>query len=99
MLSSEREGNKMGKRLKSGIKEVRKTVKRKARNLLAKKQLKQLLKQAGRSIAAKAQDVGEMIRKAVSAIDKASERGILHKNTAARKKSRLLIRFNKTKTS
>lgn len=34
--------------------------------------------------------------RAMIAIDKAVTKGILHKNTAARKKSRLTLRFNKS---
>lgn len=36
-----------------------------------------------------------LTRRAVSTIDKAVKRGILHRNTAARKKSRLMIALNK----
>ncbi len=35
------------------------------------------------------------LRRAISLIDKAVKRGILHKNTANRKKSRLMIALNK----
>jgi len=37
----------------------------------------------------------EDLRVAISKIDKAAKKGILHKNTAARKKSRLMKKFNK----
>ncbi|MDW8107379.1 MAG: 30S ribosomal protein S20 [Armatimonadota bacterium] len=37
----------------------------------------------------------EVLRRAVSIIDKAVKRGILHKNTGNRKKSRLMIALNK----
>ena len=36
------------------------------------------------------------LRKALVLLDKAVTKGVLHKNTAARKKSRLTKRFNKT---
>lgn len=39
----------------------------------------------------------EMVRQAVSALDRAWERGVLHKNTVARKKSRLMRRLNAAK--
>lgn len=35
------------------------------------------------------------LRKALRALDKAVTKGVIHKNTAARKKSRLTKRFNK----
>ncbi|MDW8107767.1 MAG: 30S ribosomal protein S20 [Armatimonadota bacterium] len=37
----------------------------------------------------------EALRRAISIIDKAVKRGILHKNTGNRKKSRLMIALNK----
>ena len=37
----------------------------------------------------------EMTRKAVSALDKAAEKDIIHKNNASRRKSRLMLRLNK----
>jgi len=35
----------------------------------------------------------EAIREAVSALDKAAEKGVIHKNNAARRKSRLMKRL------
>ena len=37
----------------------------------------------------------EAVRIAVSALDKAAEKGIIHKNNAARRKSRLMKRLSK----
>ncbi len=39
----------------------------------------------------------EMVRQAISALDRAWERGVLHKNTVARKKSRLMRRLNEAR--
>ena len=36
---------------------------------------------------------------AIKSIDKAAAKGILHKNTAARKKSALTVKLNKAKVS
>ena len=82
---------------RKGLKNVRKTKKRHARNVREKNILKSALKAARSAVATKAADVLDQIKKAVSIIDKAAERGILHKNTASRKISRLLRQFNKTK--
>jgi small subunit ribosomal protein S20 len=41
------------------------------------------------------EQAGLKLRNAVVAIDKAVTKGVLHKNTASRKKSRLTKRFNK----
>lgn len=37
----------------------------------------------------------EQLRQAIRTIDKAVTKGVLHPNTAARKKSRLQLRFNR----
>lgn len=41
----------------------------------------------------------ETLRQAIRTIDKAVTKGVLHPNTAARKKSRLQLRFNRTVAS
>ena len=77
------------KRLKSGKKRVRSSEKRRVRNLLAKNAIKKALKAAEKAIKDKKTEAKELVKKAVSVLDKAVERGIIHKNKAARKKSRL----------
>ncbi len=47
--------------------------------------------------AGKLDEAEEMVRRAVSALDRAWERGVLHKNTVARKKSRLMRRLNEAR--
>ena len=87
----------MAVRSKSGIKRAKTSKKRKERNLSAKQAIKTAFKLAEKAMQAKSGDVNELIKKAVSAIDKAVQRGILHKNKVARKKSRLMLKFNKSK--
>lgn len=72
-----------------GLKNVRKAKKRHARNVREKKTLKLALKTARAAVASKAADILEKVRKAISVIDKAAERGIIHANKAARLKSRI----------
>ena len=38
----------------------------------------------------------EEVKKALSALDKAAHKGVIHKNNAARRKSRLMARVNST---
>lgn len=40
----------------------------------------------------------EEVKKALSALDKAAHKGVIHKNNAARKKSRLMAKINSTIT-
>jgi small subunit ribosomal protein S20 len=44
--------------------------------------------------AGKAVEANEALQDAVSALDKAAEKGVIHKNNAARRKSRLMLAVN-----
>lgn len=41
----------------------------------------------------------EAVTTAISALDKAAKKGVIHRNTAARRKSRLMKKLNKAKLS
>jgi len=84
-------------RSKSAKKRVKTSKQRQARNLAAKKEIKKAFKAAERAIASKSGEAGNLVRKAISVIDKAVQRGIIHKNKAARRKSRLILKYNKIK--
>ena len=64
-------------------------------NKAIKSNLKTVVKKADAAIAAGAADKEAAVMAAVSAIDKAASKGVLHKNTAARKISRMAKRANK----
>ena len=64
-------------------------------NKAIKSNLKTVVKKADAAIAAGAADKEAAVVAAVSAIDKAASKGVLHKNTAARKVSRMAKRANK----
>ena len=85
--------------IKSQIKRNRQNEKRRARNRVYVGGARTYVKKARQAIdAAKAgskdEDAREATLKAISALDKAAEKGILHKNNAARRKSRLMKRLN-----
>jgi small subunit ribosomal protein S20 len=80
----------MATRSKSAKKRVKTSKKRKNRNILAKKEIKTAFKAAERAIATKSDEAKKLISKAISIIDKTVQKGIIHKNRASRKKSRLL---------
>ena len=44
--------------------------------------------------AGREEEAREAVRRAASALDKAAEKGIIHKNNAARRKSRLMRQLN-----
>ena len=66
-----------------------------AHNKAIKSNLKTVVKKADAAISAGAADKDEKIKVAVSALDKAAAKGVLHKNTASRKASRLAKAANK----
>ena len=60
-----------------------------------KKQKSDSVKKADAAIESKDANAGEAVKAAVKKIDQATAKGILHKNTAAHKKSALVTRLNK----
>lgn len=82
---------------KSAMKRVKTSKQRQARNLAVKGEIKRTFKSAEKAIAGKSAEASDLVKKAVSVIDKAVQRGMVHKNKANRKKSRLLLKYNKTK--
>ncbi|MFH1542500.1 MAG: 30S ribosomal protein S20 [bacterium] len=82
-------------RSKSAKKRVRQAVKRTARNREAKRQIKLAIKAVERAVLNKGADVQDLLKNLFSVVDKAVERGIVHRNKAARQKSRLSKKVNK----
>ena len=82
--------------IKSSKKRVLIAERNRQRNVAVKSEIKTAIKKA--LVAAQAKD-SEAVSSALSAVyklcDKAVGKGILHKNTAARKKSRLTVAINK----
>ena len=64
-------------------------------NKAIKSNLKTVVKKANAAIAANAADKDAVVKVAVSTIAKAQSKGVVHKNTAARKISRMATRANK----
>ena len=65
-----------------------------ARNKRVRSDLRTAIKKADAAIAANAADKADVVKVAVKKIDAATNRGILHKNNAARKKSRFTNMLN-----
>lgn len=49
--------------------------------------------------AGKLTEADQALQNAVSALDKAAEKGVIHKNNAARRKSRLMLALNKARAT
>ena len=85
----------MALRHKSAQKRHRQSLKRRALNRSRKSTVKTFVKKAVEAAHASAENALEMQRKAESLIDRAAKGSTMHRNTAARKKSRLAKRINK----
>ena len=81
--------------IKSAIKRVKVAEKRRMQNKMIKSALRTEIKKVDLAIEAGAEGVKEMARKTQKAIDQAASKGILHKNTAARRNSRIAKAMNK----
>ena len=78
--------------IKSQIKRNRQTVKRQERNKAVRSELRTRTKRAVGAIEDGAEDSEEKLRLAIKRIDKAAAKGVIHKNQAANRKSRLMKR-------
>ncbi len=76
-------------KIKSAIKNIRKSEKKHLQNQIKKSQFKTAVKKALVS-AQKGEDASKLLSEAFSKLDKAAKTGAIHKNQAARRKSRLV---------
>ena len=81
--------------IKSAKKRVSVIVAKTAHNKAQKSSLKTTVKKAELSLASNAVNSVEAVRKAIKTIDQATAKGIIHKNTASRKKSALALKLNR----
>lgn len=78
------------------MKDVKKSRMNRLRNLDTKSKIKTFVKKTKATAATnEAENTTKLLRESSSIIDKAAERGIIHKNAAARRKSRLAKAVNK----
>jgi len=83
---------------KSAKKALRQSFRRKARNLIYRDKIKSLLKEVRNLVSQKkVEEAKSLIAKIYQALDKAAKKGVIKKNTASRKKSRILNLINKAK--
>ena len=83
---------------KSALKRLRSAERRRLRNRMYIGRARTTVKKARRLIAQGKLDEAQVaVRAAVVALDKAAEKGIIHKNNAARRKSRLMRHLNQAR--
>jgi small subunit ribosomal protein S20 len=84
-----------GARTPSALKRVRQSLRRRAINRRTRSETKTLVQQASEIALGRGDGDGpEAVKAAISALDKAAEKGIIHPNNAARRKSRLMTKVN-----
>jgi len=83
-------------RTKSAMKQLRKSLKRREINRRNLSRLRTYIKKLRRAIeAGDAQLARELLPQTISIIDKSIQKGVIHRNAAARYKSRLTILVNR----
>ena len=80
--------------IKSAKKRVNVIATKTLRNKVLNSALKTAIKKADAAIESNAADKAEVVKVAVKKIDQAVTKGILHKNTAARRKSQYAAKMN-----
>lgn len=88
----------MPKKSKSVLKAARAAERKRLRNKSVKTATKTWVTRAEKAIAAgDLEAAGILVVRAISALDKAAEKGVIHPNNAARRKARLMKKFNQAK--
>ena len=80
--------------IKSQIKRNRQNLVRRERNKAVRSELKTRTRSATLAAETGADDAEESLRRALKRIDMAAAKGVIHKNEAARRKSRLMAKVN-----
>jgi small subunit ribosomal protein S20 len=85
--------------IRSQIKRNRQNERRRLRNKSVRSELRTRTKAAVATAEAGAEEAGEALRLAVRRIDKAAAKGVIHKNQAANRKSRLMRRVARSEAA
>ncbi|MHB1133684.1 MAG: 30S ribosomal protein S20 [Chloroflexota bacterium] len=81
---------------KSALKAIRVSEKRRLHNKAARSRMRTTIKKAEGVLAAgETQETAQAVLAALSIIDRTASKGVIHRNQAARRKSRLMKRLNK----
>jgi len=82
--------------IRSALKRIRSSEKKRQRNRVFRSSARTYVKKARLLIAeqGKTEESETAVRQAISALDKAAQKGVIHKNNAARRKSHLMKMLN-----
>jgi small subunit ribosomal protein S20 len=73
---------------------IRVAERRRVRNRAIKSAVKTFIRKAERGITTATEDSAELVVQAISRLDKAASKGVLHPRNVARRKSRLMKKLN-----
>lgn len=76
--------------IKSAIKRVRTNETKNAQNAHMRSTMRSTVKKAEQALLNKDENTSDSVKAAIKQVEKAASKGLIHKNTAARKKSRLM---------
>ncbi|OQY11036.1 MAG: 30S ribosomal protein S20 [Desulfobacteraceae bacterium 4572_19] len=74
---------------KSAKKRAKQNEKKRLRNKVIRTTMKTAIKNVRQAVESKSEDILNILNNAISVIDKSAKKGIIHRNTASRNKSRL----------
>jgi small subunit ribosomal protein S20 len=84
--------------LKSAMKRIRSSRRKAAYNQIARSTARTYVKKVRNLIEeGKLEEAQEAVKQAISALDKATQKGVIHRNNAARRKSRLMKQLNQAR--
>lgn len=84
--------------IQSQIKRNKQNEKRRLRNRTARGSARSAVIKARAALEANAPETKDVVLKAISELDKAAEKGVIHKNNAARRKGRLMKKLASLKS-
>jgi small subunit ribosomal protein S20 len=91
-------GNTTLANIKSAIKRIRSSERRRKINQVHRSRARTYVRKARRLIdAGQLEEAEVMTREALSALDRAAQKGVIHANNAARRKSRLMAHLNQAR--
>ena len=86
--------------IKSAIKRARQNIKRRERNHYYNATARTYVKKVRKQIESNELEEAELtLKEAIKALDKAAQKGVIHRNNAARRKSRLMKALNKAQAT
>ena len=83
----------------SAIKRIRSSARKHDRNILIRSSVRTTVKKAHVAMQGDTAQAADAVKKALSALDRAATKGVIHRNNAARRKSRLVKKLQKTTAS